>query len=162
MVVWRQLAAIVAEHGAAALVTVLVRKARRRARPAPLVVRPDGAFHGTIGGGRLEWEALREARAALAAGRGAARFGEHVLGPDLGQCCGGRVTLSIEIFDGSDADRTAVLASAEPEGCRTELFLFGSWVAMVARPVWKVSCRSVSSVFHNCKICLNVLSSSPL
>jgi len=47
---------------------------------------------GTIGGGALEWEAMREARAMLADGRERA---ERVvpLGPALGQCCGGSVTL---------------------------------------------------------------------
>jgi xanthine dehydrogenase accessory factor len=49
-----------------------------------MIVRPDGAFHGTIGGGRLEWEALAAARAALGARRGPARFLDQALGPDLG------------------------------------------------------------------------------
>ena len=115
--VWRQLAEIVAAHGAAALVAVhRAQGSTPREAGAALVVRPDGAFHGTIGGGRLEWEALREARAALAAGRGAARFGEHVLGPDLGQCCGGRVTLRVETFDRGDLSELVGLAEAEREG----------------------------------------------
>lgn len=47
---------------------------------------------GTIGGGALEWEATRIAREMLANGAIQTR---HVmpLGPDLGQCCGGVVTL---------------------------------------------------------------------
>lgn len=48
---------------------------------------------GTIGGGALEWEAMRQARLMLADGREA--FEETVpLGPARGQCCGGSVTLS--------------------------------------------------------------------
>lgn len=47
---------------------------------------------GTIGGGALEWQALAQARAMLASGEtGAERT--ISLGPGLGQCCGGAVTL---------------------------------------------------------------------
>lgn len=49
-------------------------------------------IEGTIGGGALEWEAMRTARAMLADGR--ATYTETVpLGPSRGQCCGGSVTL---------------------------------------------------------------------
>lgn len=49
----------------------------------------DGGQEGTIGGGRLEWEAAALARAG--------HIGVHrlSLGPGLGQCCGGAVTLFI-------------------------------------------------------------------
>lgn len=47
---------------------------------------------GTIGGGALEWEAIRTARKMLDTGeREATRT--MPLGPELGQCCGGSVTL---------------------------------------------------------------------
>jgi xanthine dehydrogenase accessory factor len=125
--VWGRLAEIVAEHGAAALVTV---HAAVGSTPRPagtrMVVRPDGAFHGSIGGGRLEWQALAAARRAIAQGKGPARLIEKVLGPDLGQCCGGRVTLAIETFDAADAERLAVLAATEPAESRTTLLLFGA------------------------------------
>jgi xanthine dehydrogenase accessory factor len=50
---------------------------------------------GSIGGGRLEWEAILEARRMLANGSISQTL-EITLGPDLGQCCGGRVTLVYE------------------------------------------------------------------
>lgn len=53
------------------------------------------ALHGTIGGGRLEWLAIAAARAMLAAGE-TARDMEVPLGPEIGQCCGGRVRLTLE------------------------------------------------------------------
>jgi xanthine dehydrogenase accessory factor len=81
-----------------------------------MVVRPDGAFHGTIGGGRLEWEALAAARAALSAGRGPARFLDQALGPDLGQCCGGHVRLLVETFGREDLAEVEALAGLEAEG----------------------------------------------
>ncbi|MCV2876510.1 xanthine dehydrogenase accessory protein XdhC [Rhodobacteraceae bacterium XHP0102] len=51
---------------------------------------------GTIGGGSLEWEAVTFARTMLATGGIASRT--YPLGPSLGQCCGGSVTLAFEVF----------------------------------------------------------------
>jgi xanthine dehydrogenase accessory factor len=61
---------------------------------AAMLVAADG-IEGTIGGGALEWEAMRIARAMLAEGQDHA---EHrlPLGPALGQCCGGAVSLRFE------------------------------------------------------------------
>ncbi|RYH01404.1 xanthine dehydrogenase accessory protein XdhC [Salipiger sp. IMCC34102] len=54
---------------------------------------------GTIGGGALEWQAIKRARAMLALGAGPAT--ETVpLGPALGQCCGGSVTLEFAPAEG--------------------------------------------------------------
>ncbi len=50
---------------------------------------------GTIGGGRLEWEAMIAARRMLAEGRQTQRM-QMPLGPHLGQCCGGAVTLELQ------------------------------------------------------------------
>ncbi|MFO8125569.1 xanthine dehydrogenase accessory protein XdhC [Yoonia sp.] len=47
---------------------------------------------GTIGGGTLEWEAMAEARRMLADGR-KSHEARIPLGPALGQCCGGSVSL---------------------------------------------------------------------
>ena len=52
---------------------------------------------GTIGGGHLEWHAIALARAALEdATLPTVRCVELLLGPDLRQCCGGRVELWLE------------------------------------------------------------------
>ncbi|WP_347312648.1 xanthine dehydrogenase accessory protein XdhC [Defluviimonas sp. SAOS-178_SWC] len=51
---------------------------------------------GTIGGGALEYEAAKQARAALATGD---RLDKVPLGPNIGQCCGGAVLLLTEIWD---------------------------------------------------------------
>jgi len=53
---------------------------------------------GTIGGGNLEFEATRRARAMLAQGPEVAVL-RQALGPMLKQCCGGAVTLVSEVFD---------------------------------------------------------------
>lgn len=52
---------------------------------------------GTIGGGALEYEALRLARRALATGTD--HLVRQPLGPALAQCCGGTVTLLVERWD---------------------------------------------------------------
>ena len=50
----------------------------------------------TIGGGALEFDAMATARRAL--GAGTDRLDRVPLGPALGQCCGGAVTLLTEIW----------------------------------------------------------------
>ncbi len=127
MKVWRQLSDFIRRHGAAALITVHdVKGSAPRETGARMVMRPDGAFHGTIGGGQLEFRMLDIARDMLALGRGAARIVDQALGPDLGQCCGGRVKILIETFDRRDLEDLAPLVEAEGEGglfeveCRLE------------------------------------------
>ncbi len=60
---------------------------------------------GTIGGGRLEWEALAAAREMLARGTRAAQLMNRVLGIDLGQCCGGVVAVWLECFPQASLDQ---------------------------------------------------------
>jgi xanthine dehydrogenase accessory factor len=104
-------------EGAGALVSLVKAEGSiPRESGARMVVRPSGAFNGTIGGGALEWEALRAALGALAAGRGAPLRRTVSLGPDLAQCCGGRVHWLIETFDARDAKDLAALAAAERAG----------------------------------------------
>ena len=53
-------------------------------------------FLGTIGGGTLEHRAIRSARAFIQNPEFSKSVIEYCLGPDLGQCCGGRVELSFK------------------------------------------------------------------
>ena len=59
----------------------------------------DDGTEGTIGGGRLEWEAVIRAREALAGRSAWPQTAEVVLGASLGQCCGGAVTLRYRLLD---------------------------------------------------------------
>ncbi len=68
----------------------------------------DTGQSGTIGGGTLEFEAARRARALTTA-----RIDRVPLGPALGQCCGGAVTLVSEPFDA-----TQVATLTEPDYLR--------------------------------------------
>lgn len=75
---------------------------------------------GTIGGGHLEFQALAHARRMLA-GELVPTNLRQVLGPSLGQCCGGVVNLA---FDRVHADGVARLRTALTP-LRTPLALFG-------------------------------------
>ena len=54
-----------------------------------------GGQSGTIGGGVLEWNAAKRAREMLASGP-EKDWQSVALGPEIGQCCGGRVELGFE------------------------------------------------------------------
>ena len=69
-----------------------------RAAGTRMLVRAERAV-GTIGGGHLELKALQTARAMLAANDLAPRSEHFPLGPALGQCCGGAVTLGYEALN---------------------------------------------------------------
>lgn len=91
------LRAAVSRHGAVARVVIAdVKGSSPREVGAAMLVWADGQS-GTIGGGALEWQAAARARAML--GAGGTRLDHEALGPSLGQCCGGAVTLVTEVFD---------------------------------------------------------------
>jgi xanthine dehydrogenase accessory factor len=60
---------------------------------------------GTIGGGHLELKAITSARAMLARGAIEASEQSFALGPSLGQCCGGAVTLAFAPLDAQALSR---------------------------------------------------------
>lgn len=67
-----------------------------------MAVGGDGLI-GTVGGGRLEFDAIAQARALLAQpGAESPALHRYPLGPSLGQCCGGVVTLGFERLSASD------------------------------------------------------------
>ena len=116
MKVWRHIADCLKDTGTCALVTIgEAHGSSPRESGARMVVRPDGSFHGTIGGGTLEFEAIRIA--AEFAGKNVAGLKQKTvsLGPDLGQCCGGRVTLTIEVLTSGQLDMAVELAGLEED-----------------------------------------------
>lgn len=116
--VWPTIERFVAEHGAAVLVTLAeARGSSPREVGTRMMVRPDGRFSGTIGGGALEWLVLAEAQQMMAQeDRPAFRRLSKALGPELGQCCGGRVVVTLERFAPGDLDKVALFAGAERAG----------------------------------------------
>jgi xanthine dehydrogenase accessory factor len=118
--VWARIRETIERHGKAGLLSVVgAAGSVPRETGARIVLQPDGGFYGTIGGGRLEYEAIAAARAALAAGRGAALFRDWPLGPNLGQCCGGAVKTLTETFDTTDMPTVQRLEEAEKAGAFT-------------------------------------------
>lgn len=94
-----------------------------REERAWMLVAP-GAIFGTIGGGQLEFMAIDRARAMIAAGRPATDDLDVPLGPQIGQCCGGRVTVRIALAD--DRLRAAAVARVEDEtAARPRVLVFG-------------------------------------
>lgn len=112
----------------------------------------EGGQSGTIGGGELEFRAAKAARDAESDG-----FTAHALGPELGQCCGGAVTLLTEIFDADRLDQIEgpvfargagemplsvkrLVSRQRAEGVSPEPQMIGGWmiepVDAPARPLW--------------------------
>ena len=118
MRVWPRLLDAVLRHERAAMVTVVsALGSTPREAGARLIVHPDGGFTGTIGGGTLEWRAIALAQAALAdSAPQPFELRSFALGPELGQCCGGRVELAFEIFDTARMTEIEALAARETQG----------------------------------------------
>lgn len=147
------LAEAVARHGRVARVVIAAHdgSSPREVGASMLVWAKDQS--GTIGGGALEYEAAGQARAMLAVGgRVVARV---ALGPSLGQCCGGAVTLWTEVHDAVPEPESGVIArgpgemplavkriltSARGQGLLPEPGLVQGWlvepVAEAKRQIW--------------------------
>ena len=149
-----RLATLIAAHGPVVRVVVAdVRGSAPREVGASVTVWATGQ-DGTIGGGTLEFEAVAAARAMLATGA-TRKVQSMALGPDMGQCCGGRVKLLWERLAAlpqgtvharpiADGDMplavTRALAKARNEGTLPAPALIDGWMIepiMTAKtPVW--------------------------
>lgn len=134
------LAAAVARHGTVVRVVIAAHQGSSpREAGAAMLVWADGQ-EGTIGGGALEWQAAATARALAAP----ARVERLPLGPALGQCCGGAVTL---VYERIDAEALAAIPETGFHARRVEggaemplavaRALRESRGQGVAAPVWK-------------------------
>ena len=98
--------------------------------PGARMIVTTGKAMGTIGGGNLEYEAIRIARSSLAdvSNTGAQRHIElFPLGPMLQQCCGGAVFLHFEIV--RDAETGWLRAAVENEQNNARAILVSRTVA---------------------------------
>ena len=102
-------AAVAAQGRVTRVVIASVAGSSPREVGAAMLVWAEGQS-GTIGGGALEFQAAAAARGVM--GSGKAAVSKHVLGPDLGQCCGGAVVLVTEVFDAA-----ALAAMVVQDGC---------------------------------------------
>ena len=97
---------VAAQGRVARIVVASVDGSAPREAGAAMLVWRDGSA-GTIGGGALEWEAMERARGLLLSGS-MAIVDRVLLGPALGQCCGGAVTLLTEVFEAATLPRPEV------------------------------------------------------
>jgi xanthine dehydrogenase accessory factor len=110
------------DHGTpAVLVTIVATKGSTpRNVGARMIVTADAIWQ-TIGGGALEFDVMATARAMLAkagAGMWDRQLVKRVLGPDMGQCCGGSLSLLLEKFGPDEAVVLTGLAAAADAGTR--------------------------------------------
>ena len=108
----------------AALVEVAEAKGSTpREKGAQMLVSP-GAIFGTIGGGQLEFMSIDRAREMLGATGEEQAILDIPLGPEIGQCCGGRVEVSIRRIDAALRDALVATAEAEDQK-RPHVLVFG-------------------------------------
>ena len=117
------LTAFLKSAGDAALVAVDAAKGSTPREAGTWMLVSRDAIFGTIGGGQLEYMAIDAARDLIARGEGK-RILDIPLGPDIGQCCGGRVGLSIRLVDAPT--RGELLARAERDDAELpHVYVFG-------------------------------------
>jgi xanthine dehydrogenase accessory factor len=79
---------------------------------------------GTIGGGALEYLCIDRARRALVSGEALTSL-DVPLGPEIGQCCGGRVDVAIRLVDARI--RSGLVRRIEAERAhRPHVYVFGA------------------------------------
>jgi xanthine dehydrogenase accessory factor len=99
------------------------------------------AMAGSIGGGQAEWQTLLRARDLLAQGNIRDTL-DIALGPEIGQCCGGRVT--VELARLSDAQRVAHLARLDaPQHPHVLILGAGHVGRALARIMATLPCRTL-------------------
>ena len=90
------------ENQSYAIVTILkMEGSAPRDQQAKMVVTPTTTFD-TIGGGNLEYQAIKKSRSLLKKNEGYIGCETFSLGRDLTQCCGGKVELLFEVFPACD------------------------------------------------------------
>lgn len=113
---WRSVF-LAARHagGPSVLVTVVaVEGSAPRGPGSKMLVMAEG-IAGSIGGGELEFQAIRQARGLMAEDSASPRLDRVPLGPQLGQCCGGVAKLLYEPLRDTDAAWLDQAAALGPE-----------------------------------------------
>lgn len=100
-----------------------VRGSSPREAGAFMLVSATGQI-GTIGGGALEYLVIDRARQVLRSGEAGDDL-DIPLGPEIGQCCGGRVDVSLRRLDEAAVARLIGRIEAEV-AARPHVFLFGA------------------------------------
>ncbi|MDG4873538.1 xanthine dehydrogenase accessory protein XdhC [Mesorhizobium sp. WSM4935] len=134
----QSLKAFFGQAGRVALVEVVATKGSTPREAGAFMLVSASAILGTIGGGQLEYMAVDKARQMLGGGPGPRSPASEArievdevcatldvpLGPEIGQCCGGRVEVSIRLVDASLEQELIAKAEAE-EAHLPHVYLFG-------------------------------------
>ncbi len=107
-----------------ALVEIIEAKGSTPRAVATWMLVSPGAIFGTIGGGRLEFMAIERAHEMIAQGIATDRL-DVPLGPEIGQCCGGRVKIDIALVD-AELRETVMQRIASEEALYPSVYLFGA------------------------------------
>jgi xanthine dehydrogenase accessory factor len=83
-----------------------------------------GSIFGTIGGGALEYMVIDHARRLIAEGR-ATEAMDVPLGPEIGQCCGGRVSVGLR-YANEEVRRTVTARFAAEADAMPCVYVFGA------------------------------------
>ncbi|BCM16674.1 hypothetical protein MJ8_04340 [Mesorhizobium sp. J8] len=132
----QSLKAFLGQAGRVALVEVAATKGSTPREAGAFMLVSTSAIFGTIGGGQLEYMAIDKARQMLGRGTRSSANEARIevdevcatldvpLGPEIGQCCGGRVEVSIRLVDGTIEEKLIADAKSE-EAHLPHVYLFG-------------------------------------
>lgn len=148
----QELQTTIASHGHVVRVVIADIKGSSPREVGAAMLVWDGGQSGTIGGGALEYQAAKTARTLVQN-----TLSHHPLGPALGQCCGGTVTLLSEIYtaetcpsitetmivrgtDDMPLKVARLIADARSQGRKIGPYLVNGWmieaVSAPTRPIW--------------------------
>ncbi len=129
MQIWPSIHQLIASGNRAVLVTITnVKGSAPRDVGTQMVLSSTGKQVGTIGGGKLEWQALMMAEQLFEQNNQYfTTQADFILGPDLDQCCGGHVTLQFEGFTKSEVEQVREKAQRETsQNTNQPVFVFGA------------------------------------
>jgi xanthine dehydrogenase accessory factor len=118
------LLAFMTSHAPCVLITVTQAKGSTPRDEGTMMVVAHDRVCGTIGGGQLEYMAIDRARAMLQTGDQSADMAVP-LGPEIGQCCGGRVHLSLTQLTPERYEDFAQKLADTQQGM-PQVFIFGA------------------------------------
>ena len=117
MQIWTNIHKFLANDQVCAMISVIdIAGSTPREIGAAIIIDMNGKFYGSIGGGNLENDCIKTALLMMQESGGKIRREKHLLGPDMGQCCGGAVTTLIEIFEPKYLDDVVAFAAREKQG----------------------------------------------
>ena len=119
-----ELRALLAAHPATIVAEITATRGSTPREAGAFMLIAADAVIGTIGGGALEYMVIDRARQVLRTGEAGDDL-DIPLGPEIGQCCGGRVDIAMRRVDGPRAE--ALVARLEAEAvARRHVYLFGA------------------------------------